>query len=45
VPDWHFNFISDQVIPALKQAGVSEEQIRAMTVENPRRIFERQGAY
>lgn len=44
-PNWHFNFISDHVIPALRQAGVSEEQTRTMTVDNPRRIFERQGAY
>jgi len=45
VPNWHYNFIPDHVIPALRQAGVSEEQIRIMTVDNPRRIFERQGAY
>jgi phosphotriesterase-related protein len=44
-PNWHFNFIPDHVIPALRQSGVSEEQIRTMTVDNPRRIFERQGAY
>ena len=45
VPNWHFNYIPDEVIPALRQAGVSDEQIVAMTVDNPRRIFERQGAY
>ena len=45
VPNWHFNHIPDDVIPALKEAGVSEEQVRTMTVDNPRRIFERQGAY
>ena len=44
-PNWHFNYIPDEVIPALRQAGVSEEQVRTMTVDNPRRIFERQGAY
>ncbi len=44
-PNWHFSFIPEVVIPALRKAGVSEEQIRAMTVENPRRIFEQQGAY
>jgi phosphotriesterase-related protein len=42
LPNWHFNHIPDNVIPALKQAGVSEDQIRTMTVDNPRRIFERQ---
>ena len=45
VPNWHFNYIPDEVIPALREAGVSDEQIRTMTEENPRRIFERQGAY
>lgn len=45
VPNWHFNHIPDDVIPALKQAGVTEEQIHTMTVDNPRRIFERQGGY
>jgi len=45
VPNWNFNHIPDDVIPALRQAGVSDDQIRTMTDENPRRIFERQGAY
>jgi phosphotriesterase-related protein len=45
LPNWHFNHIPDNVIPALMQAGVIEEQIKTMTVDNPRRIFERQGAY
>ena len=35
----------DDVIPALGEVGVTEEQIRMMTVENPRRVFERQGSY
>lgn len=45
VPNWHFNHIVDDVIPALRQAGVTDEQIDQMTVENPRRIFERAGSY
>jgi phosphotriesterase-related protein len=45
IPNWHFNYISDAVIPELLQAGVTEDQVRTMTVDNPRRIFERQGAY
>jgi phosphotriesterase-related protein len=45
VPNWHFRHIPDDVIPALRDAGVTEEQIREMTVDNPRRIFEQQGAY
>ena len=32
-------------LPALKQRGVTDEQIEAMTVANPRRIFEAQGGY
>ncbi len=44
-PNWHFSFIPEVVIPALREAGVGDEQIRTMTEENPRRIFEQQGAY
>jgi phosphotriesterase-related protein len=45
VPNWHFRHISQDALPALRDAGVSEEQIELMTAGNPRRIFERQGAY
>jgi phosphotriesterase-related protein len=45
VPNWHFNHIPDDVIPALKAAGVTDEMITTMTVDNPRKVFERQGAY
>lgn len=45
VPDWHFNHIPDDILPALSEAGVTAEQIQEMIVDNPRRIFERQGAY
>lgn len=45
LPNWHFNHVPDDVIPALKGAGVTEQQITTMTVDNPRRIFEKQGAY
>jgi phosphotriesterase-related protein len=44
-PRWRFRHIPEDVLPALRREGVTEEQIRTMTVENPRRIFERQGAY
>jgi phosphotriesterase-related protein len=33
------------VIPALKEAGVTEEHLHTMLVENPRRFFEKKGAY
>ncbi len=45
MPNWHFQHVSRDVLPALRQRGVTDEQIHTMTVENPRRIFERQGAY
>ena len=44
-PNWHFRHISEDVLPALRASGVSEDQIREMTVGNPRRVFERSGGY
>jgi phosphotriesterase-related protein len=45
LPNWHYNHIPDDVMPALREAGVTDDQIRTMTIDNPHRIFERQGAY
>ena len=45
LPRWNYLHIHNDVIPALKQKGVSEQQLNEMLVENPRRIFEKQGAY
>jgi phosphotriesterase-related protein len=45
LPDWNYRHVCDVVIPSLRESGVSEQQIRSMTVENPRRIFEQQGTY
>lgn len=44
-PRWNYLHITNDVIPALKDRGVTEEQIHTMLVDNPRRIFENQGAY
>lgn len=44
-PNWHFLHITNDVVPALKERGVTDEQIRTMLVDNPRRIFETTGAY
>ncbi|AHD22700.1 phosphotriesterase [Rhodococcus pyridinivorans] len=41
VPNWNYNHISDEVLPALRERGVTDEQITTMLVDNPRRIFER----
>jgi phosphotriesterase-related protein len=45
LPNWHYLHIHNDVIPALKQRGVTDQQIHTMLVDNPRAIFERQGAY
>ncbi|CKQ82621.1 parathion hydrolase [Mycobacterium tuberculosis] len=45
MPNWHYLHIHNDVIPALKQHGVTDEQLHTMLVDNPRRIFERQGGY
>ena len=45
VPRWHFLHIPDDVVPALRASGVTERQIRQLTVENPRRVFEAHGGY
>jgi phosphotriesterase-related protein len=44
-PRWNFLHISHDVLPALKQRGVTDAQINQMLVENPRKVFEQQGAY
>ena len=45
MPNWHYLHIHDDVIPALKERGVTDEQITTMLVDNPRKIFENQGGY
>lgn len=44
-PDWNMFFISDSVIPALLDAGVTAGQVETMCVENPRRMFSQHGPY
>jgi phosphotriesterase-related protein len=45
LPNWHYLHIHNDVIPALKDRGVTDDQLTTMLVDNPRRIFENQGAY
>ncbi len=45
MPNWHYLHIHNDVIPALKERGVTDEQLTTMLVDNPRRIFEAKGAY
>lgn len=44
-PNWHYNHISDDVLPALRDRGVSDAQIETMLVANPRRILAAGPAY
>lgn len=44
-PRWNYLHITHDVIPALKERGVTDEQLHQMLVDNPRSIFERQGSY
>ncbi|MGK5554773.1 phosphotriesterase family protein [Actinomadura kijaniata] len=41
-PNWNYRHITDDVLPALKEAGVTDAQIDQMLVGNPRRYFTRQ---
>jgi phosphotriesterase-related protein len=46
MPNWHYLHITRDVVPALKQRGVTDDQIHQMLVDNPRSVFERAtGAY
>lgn len=45
MPNWHYLHIHNDVIPALKQRGVTDEQLHTMLVDNPRRIFTHGGGY
>ncbi len=40
LPQWHYLHLHDDVLPYLREHGVSEEQLTAMLVEVPRRFFE-----
>lgn len=39
MPQWHYLHIHDDVLPYLRDHGVTEDQIDQMLVENPRRYF------
>ena len=45
LPNWHYLHIHNDVLPALRRRGVTEEQITTMLVDNPRAIFSRQVGY
>jgi len=39
-PNWHYEHVVEDVVPALAERGVGPEQITAMLVDNPRHYFE-----
>jgi phosphotriesterase-related protein len=45
LPQWHYTHIHDDVLPYVREHGVTDEQIETMLVANPRAYFETQGSY
>ena len=45
MPQWNHTHIPLDIVPMLKERGVSDAAITQMTVGNPRRIFEMNAAY
>ena len=39
-PNWRMDLVSTDVVPALKEQGVSQAQIDQMLIDNPRRLLE-----
>jgi phosphotriesterase-related protein len=39
LPNWHYLHITEDVLPALRERGVTDDQIETMLVANPRRWF------
>jgi phosphotriesterase-related protein len=42
---WNYLHIHDDVLPYVRERGVSDQQIETMLVETPRRYFENNTAY
>jgi phosphotriesterase-related protein len=42
---WHYLHIHDEVLPYLREHGVTDEQIDTMLIDNPRRYFENTSTY
>jgi phosphotriesterase-related protein len=39
VANWSYSHIFHNIIPALKKTGITDEQIRTMMIDNPRRLL------
>jgi phosphotriesterase-related protein len=44
LPQWNYLHIGEEVLPYVRERGITEEQITTMLVEVPRRLFETAGA-
>ena len=42
---WVQTHVTDEVLPAMLEHGISKEQVEQMMTGNPRRLFEAQGSY
>jgi len=45
IPQWHYLHIQQEVLPYLREHGVTDEQIETMLVANPRRVLETVAPY
>lgn len=45
MPQWHYLHIEQDMLPYLRDHGVTDQQIDTMLVDTPRRFFELVGAY
>jgi phosphotriesterase-related protein len=41
LPQWHYRHIHEDVLPALRERGVTEDQLHQMLVENPKAVLGR----
>ena len=39
LPNWRSNHIFKEILPKMRAAGVTEEQIETILVDNPKRLF------
>ncbi|WIX84164.1 phosphotriesterase-related protein [Amycolatopsis carbonis] len=45
LPNWHYLHITNDVLPALRERGVSEADLTTMLVDNPRRLLDHGDGY
>jgi phosphotriesterase-related protein len=45
VPNWQYTYITNGLLPKLRERGVTNDQIEQILVRNPRDFFAQQGTY